>query len=145
MLCITNNSIKHQSFVYTQLNDQTVLYLKIQFRISLLFALSLNVKQFYLILSGAPTPSQGRSGSNAMKGALQIPQNSSITGVSPPNCLESYPGRLWGLNPLQRCSWCILQPQLTGLGRVCVDLLYNVISLYSFGFYFLDYVLFPFS
>ena len=25
LLCITNNSIKHQSFVYTQLNDQTVL------------------------------------------------------------------------------------------------------------------------
>ena len=43
LLCITNNSIKHQSFVYTQLNDQTIL-----FHISHLFALSLNVKQFYL-------------------------------------------------------------------------------------------------
>ena len=31
---ITNNSIKHLSFVYTQLNDQTVLFLTIQFSIS---------------------------------------------------------------------------------------------------------------
>ena len=44
------------SFVYTQLNGQTVLFQAIQFGISHLFALSLNVKvhsldvkQFYLI------------------------------------------------------------------------------------------------
>ena len=30
LLCIINNSIKNQSFVYTQLNDQTVLFLTIQ-------------------------------------------------------------------------------------------------------------------
>ena len=42
-IAITNTYIKYQSFVYTQLNDQTVL-----FSISHLFALSLNVKQFYL-------------------------------------------------------------------------------------------------
>ena len=47
LLCVTNNSIKHQSFVYTQLNDQTVQFLTIQFSISHLFVLSLNVKQFY--------------------------------------------------------------------------------------------------
>ena len=35
---------KHQSFVYTQLNYQTVLCLTIQFSISYLFALILNVK-----------------------------------------------------------------------------------------------------
>ena len=34
LLCITNNSIKYQSLVYTQLNDQTVLFLTIQFSIS---------------------------------------------------------------------------------------------------------------
>ena len=34
MLHITNNSIKHRSFVYTQLNDQTVLFLTIQFSVS---------------------------------------------------------------------------------------------------------------
>ena len=45
---IINNSIKHHSFVCTQLNDQTVLFQMIQFSISHLFVLSLNVKQFYL-------------------------------------------------------------------------------------------------
>ena len=39
----TNNSINHQLFVYTQLNDQTVL-----FQTNHLFALSSNVKQIYL-------------------------------------------------------------------------------------------------
>ena len=48
LLCITNNSIKHQSFVYTQVNDQTVLVQTIQFSIGHLFAHSLNVKQFNL-------------------------------------------------------------------------------------------------
>ena len=48
LLCITKNSIKHPSFVYTQLNDQTVLFQTIQFSISHLFALSLDIQQFYL-------------------------------------------------------------------------------------------------
>ena len=34
LLCITNNSIKHQSFVYTQLNNQTLLFQTIQFSLS---------------------------------------------------------------------------------------------------------------
>ena len=34
LLCIINNSIKHQSFVYTQLNDQIILFQTIQFSIS---------------------------------------------------------------------------------------------------------------
>ena len=56
LLCITKNSMKHHSFVYRQLNDQIVLFQAIQFNISHLFALSLNVKvhslnvkQFYLM------------------------------------------------------------------------------------------------
>ena len=48
LLSNTNNSIKHQSFVYTQLNAQTVLFQISQFNTSYLFAHSLNVKQFYL-------------------------------------------------------------------------------------------------
>ena len=40
----SNNSINHQTFVYTQLNDQTVLFQTIQFSKSHLFAYSLNVK-----------------------------------------------------------------------------------------------------
>ena len=42
-----DNLIKHQSFFYTLLNDQTVLLQDIQFSRSLLSTLSLNVKQFY--------------------------------------------------------------------------------------------------
>ena len=34
LLCITNNSINHQSFVYTQLSEQTVLVQAIQFSMS---------------------------------------------------------------------------------------------------------------
>ena len=45
---ITSNSIKHQTFIYTQLNYQTVLFLTFRFSISHLFAHSLNVEQFYL-------------------------------------------------------------------------------------------------
>ncbi len=46
--CITDNSIKHQLFVYTQLNDQIVLFQTIRLGISHLFALSFNVKHYYL-------------------------------------------------------------------------------------------------
>ena len=50
---------------------------------------------------------------------LRIPQSSNITGTSPSNCLVSYPQHSlgWGLTSLQRCSWCILQPQLIWLGE----------------------------
>ena len=48
LLCMSNNSIKHQSFVYRQLNVQTVLFISIQFCINHLFALSLNLKQLHL-------------------------------------------------------------------------------------------------
>ena len=40
LLCITNNSIKHQSFIYTQLNVKTVLFQIIQFSISTQFYLT---------------------------------------------------------------------------------------------------------
>ena len=43
------------SKLFTQLNDQTVLFQTTQFSISHLFAYSLNVKQFYRTLSGAIT------------------------------------------------------------------------------------------
>ena len=43
LLSITNNSIKHQSFIHTQLNDQTVLFRTIQFSINQLFVARLKV------------------------------------------------------------------------------------------------------
>ena len=36
--CIPNNSIKYQLFVYPHLNDQTVLFLRIQFSINFMLA-----------------------------------------------------------------------------------------------------------
>ena len=50
LLCIHNNSIRHQSFVYIHFDKQTVLFQINQFNISRLFALSLNVKRFRLYL-----------------------------------------------------------------------------------------------
>ena len=96
LLCITNNSIKHHSFVYAQLNDQTHLFLTIQSSISHLFALTLNVKQFYLTLSCAITPDQRGPGSDGNEEVLCIPQNPSITRASPSDCLVSYPGHSLG-------------------------------------------------
>ena len=43
LLYITNYIVKRQSFVYTQLNSQSVLFLKVQFNVSYLFAHSLNI------------------------------------------------------------------------------------------------------
>ena len=53
LLCITNNSIKHQSFVYTLLNDQAV----------------------HLLRNNGP-------GSDGNEGVLCIPKSYNITGTS---------------------------------------------------------------
>ena len=45
---LQTNKNKHQLFVYTQLNDQTVLFQTIHFSKIHLFTFSLNVKQLYL-------------------------------------------------------------------------------------------------
>ena len=79
LLCITNNSIK-QSFVYTQLNDQTVLFQSIQFSISHLFAHSLYVKQ--RTLSSATIPGHSGPESNGNEGVFHILQ-SFRTGAVP--------------------------------------------------------------
>ena len=67
-------------------------------------------------LSGASTLGQSGPGSNGNEGVLRIPQSSSIAGTSPSDYLVSSPGHSLGggLTALQRCSQCILQPQLTG-------------------------------
>ena len=87
------------SHLFTQLNDQTVLFLTIQFNINHLFALSLNVKSSIWpidrTLSGATSPGQSGPGSNGNEGVLCIPQSSSITRTSPSDCLMSYPGHTW--------------------------------------------------
>ena len=109
----TNGSIKHQSFVCTQSNDQTVIVKTIQFSISHLFSISFTIKQFYLTLSGATTLDLSGPGSNDNEGVLCIPQ-SSKSGTSPSDISRTLVRRRC-LFPLQRCNWRILQPQPTGM------------------------------
>ena len=68
MLCITNNSIKHWSFVYTQLNVKIVIFQTIHFNISILFS---SIWPTDKILSGATTPGQSRPRSNGNKEGTQ--------------------------------------------------------------------------
>ena len=82
-MCITNNLTKHQSFVYTQLNDPTVLFQTIQFSINHLFAYTLSVKQF----SGATTSGHCGLEGDGNKGVLRIFQSSSITRDLPSDFL----------------------------------------------------------
>ena len=51
LLCITKNSIKHQSFVYTLLNNQTVLFLTIHFNMLPLFAHTLGLVWFLCLMA----------------------------------------------------------------------------------------------
>ena len=106
LIYITNNSSRDQSFVFIWLNNQTVLFLTIQFSMSHLFAFSLNVKQFYLThrnLSGTTTPSQSQPESDGSEGVLCVPQSSNVTGVSPSDCLMSYQDTCWGGDFLPLC------------------------------------------
>ena len=120
MLCIFSNSIQHQSFVYTQLNDQIVPFQAIQLSISRLFTQFKCQTVLFDPLIGnirCYPSGQSRPGINGYEEVVHIPQNSSITGASPSDHLVSYLGHLLvgGLTSLQRCSWWIISSQLTGL------------------------------
>ena len=67
------------SHLFTQLNDEIVLFQKLQFSISILF-ISIGPKD--RTLSSATTAGQSRSGSNGNEGVFHIPQSSSITEAS---------------------------------------------------------------
>ena len=95
-----NNSIKHQSFVYTQLNDPTVLFLTIQFSVSYcLHSVKYQTVLFdpqirpYQVL-----PPQARVDQRAMAIKLYVmsSQSASITGASPSDYLMLYPGQSFG-------------------------------------------------
>ena len=81
MLCLTNNSIKHQSFAYTLLNNQKVLYLTIRFSISHLFAQFECQRVLFDPLIGPyqvqPLRGQSEPGSDGNEEVLRIPQSSS--------------------------------------------------------------------
>ena len=85
--CITNSSIKHLSFIYTQLHVKIVLFQAIQFRVSTEFS---SIWPINKTLSGASTPEQSKPRSNGSEGVLRVPQSSGIAGNSPSDCLVSY-------------------------------------------------------
>ena len=75
------------------LNSKTVLFQVIQFSIS---TLSSSIWPIDRAQSGANTPGQSGPGSDGYEGVLRILQSSNITGMSPLDCLMSYPGHSLG-------------------------------------------------
>ena len=84
---LNNNSIKYQSFVYTQLNVKTVLFQTIQFSISTQFSFIWPIDR---TISRATTPSQNGLGSDGNKGEQRIPQTFNVTEVSLSDYLALY-------------------------------------------------------
>ena len=126
MLSLT---IQHQSFVY-KLNDQTVLFLTIQFSISHLFTHS-SIWPIHRTLSDATTLSQSRPGSNGIEEVLHIPQSSSITEASPSDCLASYPEQSWKeSNPLPAEMQWVYSAALFDLTRYFAG--YGHIHIYKY-------------
>ena len=66
--------LSHQQFVYTYLNDQTVLFLTIRNNVSHLFTYSLNVWPIDRTLSGATTPGQSGPESDGNEEVYCIPK-----------------------------------------------------------------------
>ena len=110
LLCIKRISIKRQSFVYTHLNDQKVLFLIIRLIPSHLFALSFNVKQLYLTHGYDPIMCY-KSGhewtwERWQSMSICILHSFNITGTLPSDCLMSYPGHflcVWECGVLPMC------------------------------------------
>ena len=82
------------------LNMEIVLFQVIQFSIIAQFS---SIWPIDRTLSGATTPGPSGPGSDGNKGVLHIPQSSSITGISPSDCLMLYPGHLLGGGVLPLC------------------------------------------
>ena len=79
--------------MFTELNIKTVPFQAVQFSISVQIS---SISPIDMTLSGATTPGKSGPGSDGNKGLLRFHQSSSITGISPLDCLESYPGHSGG-------------------------------------------------
>ena len=90
LLYITKNSIKHPSFVYIQLNDQTVIFQTIQHNLFVCTQFKCSIWPIDKTQTSATTPGQSEPGSNGNEEVLHIPQSSTITGASLLDCLMSY-------------------------------------------------------
>ena len=79
---------------YTQLNDQTVLFLTIQSSIKHLFNHGLNIKQFYLTHRKVlPLWARVDLGVISMKGYSTFPKAPVVIRASQSDCLMLYPGQ----------------------------------------------------
>ena len=111
-------TIQLNSHLFTQLSDQTVLFLAIEFSMSFVctqFKCQSFIWPIDKTLSNSTTPGQSRPRSNGNEEVLHIPQNPSITGTSLSDCPGYDTKSFWDIAPLQRFSQRILQPQPTGL------------------------------
>ena len=89
---ITNNSIKHQSFIYTHLDVKSLPLETIQFSMSTQFKCQKSsIWPIDRTLSGATTPDKSEPGSGGNEEVFRIPQCSSIPGAPPSDCLVLYP------------------------------------------------------
>ena len=85
---------------------ESILFQTIQFSVITQFS---SIWQINRTLYGATTPGQSTPVSNGNEGVLCIPQGSSITEVSPSDCLVSYQDtRSGSVTSLKKCSRCIL-------------------------------------
>ena len=75
------------------LNIKTVLFRAIQFITCTQFS---SIWPLDWTLSGATTPGQSGPRNDGNEGVHRIPQNSSITGASPSDCLVTFPGHSLG-------------------------------------------------
>ena len=116
--CIFNNSIKHQLFVYTQLNDQTFLFLTIQFGMSFVCTqFKCQTVQFnpYTGPNQVVLPQvRADQRTMAMKGYSTFPKAPAL--LEPHHqMIRHIQATHWRvLTPLQRCSQWIQQSQPTG-------------------------------
>ena len=126
-LCVANTSIKQQSFVDTQLNDQTVLFRKIQFKevYCLLWVLMSNSSNRPIdkTLLGASPSVQSGLGKDANERVFCIPQSSSNSWASPLDWAKSYLGNSLSvdLTILQRYSEYIQKNKQTGLVETLIS------------------------
>ena len=94
LLCLTNNSIKYHLFVYTHLNDETVLFLTFKHKSFVCTQFKFQNRPIDRALSGALA-------SDSNEGVLHIP-HSSRTWASLSDCLMSYPEHSFGVLSLCR-------------------------------------------
>ena len=87
--CFVTATIKHLSLVFTQLNGQTLLFLKIQFNISHLLVHSLKCRTVLFDLSVITTPDQSGPDNNGNEVIFHIPR------ASPFDSLVSYQEIQW--------------------------------------------------